>query len=101
MEAQVSIFLDTRRAKKNNLYPVKLRIYLEAKTVFYPTIYDVSKTDFEKLKSKRVSERSSEIRKNLLDIELNALKTVRNIHPFSFNKFYSSYIHNNKFLKQN
>ncbi|HSZ87719.1 MAG TPA: hypothetical protein VK787_16915 [Puia sp.] len=41
MEAQVSIFLDTRRAKKNDLYPVKLRIYLEAKTVSYPTIYDV------------------------------------------------------------
>src|SRR5687768_7441945 len=66
MEATISIYIDTRRAKVGNqpepkeegmpktlkknagLYPVKLRVYYNKVTRYYPTGYDLTVSDFEK-----------------------------------------------------
>jgi len=57
MSIQLSIILDTRRMKmKTKKYPVKLRVTFEREVQYYQTIYDLSKEDYEKLSSSRISE---------------------------------------------
>ena len=95
MKAKISIMLDIRRAKKDALYPVKLRVYYNAKAVLHPTIYDLSKSDFEKLNAKRVNDSLTEIRHQLKATELNAIIAAKKITPFSFDKFYLTFIYRN------
>ncbi|MBC7946554.1 MAG: phage integrase SAM-like domain-containing protein [Chitinophagaceae bacterium] len=47
-QATTTIFLDTRRLKKNNLYPVKLRVTFDRKRRYYPYPgkYDMLEKDF-------------------------------------------------------
>ncbi len=36
MVAEIAIYLDVRRAKKNNLYPVKLKVYYDGQPYTLP-----------------------------------------------------------------
>ena len=41
--AKTATVLDTRKIKKDNTYPVKLRVTFERKQKYYPTPYDLTK----------------------------------------------------------
>jgi site-specific recombinase XerD len=89
-EYQISYFLDTRRAKKNSLYPVKLRIYatLLRKQKLYPTIFEFSEKEFkETWLSKKPREHVKENRLKLSKFEIKANSTAEKINPFSFEIF--------------
>lgn len=89
-EYQISYFLDTRRSKKNGLYPVKLRVYatLLKKQKLYPTIFEYSEKEFkETWLSKKPREHVKENRLKLSKFEIKANKTAENINPFSFEIF--------------
>ena len=48
MKAEVSLYLDTRRALKDGSYPLKLHVYFTAKMErWYKTDYKLSKEQFE------------------------------------------------------
>ncbi|MEO7049989.1 MAG: phage integrase SAM-like domain-containing protein [Ferruginibacter sp.] len=95
MQPQLSIVLDTRRKKNNSLYPLKLRVYFKSKTVRYQTIYDLSKDDFDKLDSKRISANLANIKEKIGDIEFKAITATKKISPFDFEKFYDTFIRDN------
>lgn len=54
MAVKMTIALDNRRAKlKNNTYPVVLLVRVGKDTYRYPTKFQLTETDFEKLSAPR------------------------------------------------
>ena len=87
MEATTSFYLDTRRAKKDDTYPVKLRITFERKTVYYPTKHSLTKENYEKVFSKKPRKPYKDILLELTALENKAIKIIEDIGDFSFELF--------------
>lgn len=91
--ARVGIYHDTRVARKDGLYPVKLRVTYMRYTKFYSTKdkkLAFSKEDFNKIMGERPREQYKESRRELNRIEEEADKIIREIESntdFSFSEF--------------
>jgi site-specific recombinase XerD len=83
----VNIFHDLRRVKKNNLYPVKVRVTFDRRSKYMETGIDLSKEDFEKLSSRRISKELLDIKENLLELEAKVNSIVKIVRPFNFPVF--------------
>lgn len=85
----INIFHDTRRVKNDGRYPVKIRITYSRRRKYFPTGYDLSKNDFERIirSSKRLSAEDQTIRSNLRELEGKAIKIVNDLKAFSFDAF--------------
>ncbi|MCF8371703.1 MAG: site-specific integrase, partial [Bacteroidales bacterium] len=84
------INLDTRRAKKDGTYPVKLRVFYKSKNKRYSTGLYLTKDDFEKsYVITPVLKRHKEINRKLRDLENELIEILENIGDFSFSKFES------------
>ena len=100
MSILLSVLLDTRRMKmKTKKYPIKLRVTYEREVQYYQTIYDLSKEDYQKLSSPRISEELKKIREQLRSIERNA-EDIIDLETFSFSEFEKDYILNNSLFHQ-
>jgi integrase/recombinase XerD len=89
-QVYISICLDSRRAKANGLYPVKLRAFTSAPRVqkMYPTKFEFTKDQFEKIyETAKPRSEFKEIRQQIQSIEIFANKIASEIVPFSFEKF--------------
>ncbi|MGI8583818.1 MAG: hypothetical protein ACR2KX_16595 [Chitinophagaceae bacterium] len=92
MSILLSVLLDTRRIKmKTKKYPVKLRVTFERKVQYYQTIFDLSKDEYKKLSSSRISDELKKIRDQLRSIERDAEDLI-DIEIFSFAEFEKDYI---------
>lgn len=100
MSATISIILDTRRVKNGNKYPVKLRVTYNRATEYYQTIFDLSKTDWEKLSATRISNELQPIRDKLKETERQAETAIIDLSPFSFHLFEKNFIQDNAVFKQ-
>jgi len=98
MSATLSIILDTRRIKKSNKYPVKLRVTFERVTEYYQTIFDLTKDEYDKLSASRISNELQTIRDKLKEIERTAENAVKDLGSFSFTDFENEFIYNNAIL---
>ena len=98
MSATISIILDTRRIKKSNKYPVKLRVTFERATEYYQTIFDLAKDEYDKLSASRISNELQTIRDKLKEIERTAENAVKDMGSFSFTDFENEFIYNNAIL---
>lgn len=88
--AVISIFLDTRRAKNGDLYPVKLRIYHKStkRAKLYPTIFDLTIAEFQSIWETTKPRRGhQEIRNELNGIEAKARDAASQLKNFSFEHF--------------
>lgn len=91
------IVLDTRREKKNGLYPVKLRVTFERKHVYYMTGKDLSETDFAKTFGARPRDEFKAIRAYLAEFEKRAQQAIDSSMPFfSFQKFEADFLKGSK-----
>jgi integrase/recombinase XerD len=89
-DLSISIYLDTRRAKANGKFPVKLRIYTASprKQKFYPTSFEFTDKEFESIwNTTKPRTEHKETRMLLQAIENNALKLAEKIMPFTFEQF--------------
>lgn len=91
-EFQFSLYLDTRRAKKDGTYPVKLQLYIPnpKKQKYYPTVFSFTKEDFEKyyLKSyERTPKGVDEIKQKLNAVITHTKQTAEEIQPFEIERF--------------
>ena len=77
MSTTLSIILDTRRIKKSNKYPVKLRVTFDRVTEYYQTIFDLTKDEYYKLSASRISNELQTIRDKLKEIERTAENAVK------------------------
>ena len=69
-EYVISLYHDTRREKFGKIYPVKLRVYFDYKTKFYPVGIDLTEEDFNRAyKSERPRGEYRDLRKKLLNAQ--------------------------------
>ena len=100
MSILLSVLLDTRRMKmKTKKYPVRLRVTFEREVQYYQTIFDLSKEEFKKLSSSRISDELKKIRDQLRSIERDA-EDIIDLDTFSFSEFEKDYILNNPLFHQ-
>ena len=86
----ISIYLDTRRAKSNNKYPVKLRVFTKVprKQKLYPTIFEYSEKEFESIWNTTKPRRENiEFREELLAIQTKANNIAKELDSFTFEQF--------------
>jgi integrase/recombinase XerD len=100
MSISISIILDTRRVKKNQKYPVKLRVIYKRESRDYQTVYDLSEADFKKFTASRISDELNEVRKQLNGAKRGAENFAESLYPFEFYEFESEFVKGNKLFKQ-
>ena len=86
----ISIYLDTRRAKSNGKFPVKLRIFTSSprKQMLYPTKFEMSESEFKSiLLTKKPRKEHQKTRQALQAVESKALNTAETLNPFTFEQF--------------
>ncbi|WP_339881140.1 site-specific integrase [uncultured Algoriphagus sp.] len=87
---EISLYLDTRRAKQNGLYPVKIRVYdgNTKKVKLYSTDYDLDENLFEKVifpvKGQRLKDVEKAIKGELDDLLYFYTGKVQKIQYFTF-----------------
>ncbi|MDC3338018.1 site-specific integrase [Flavobacteriales bacterium] len=89
-EYTISVIIDTRRAKSNGKYPIKLRIYhsISRQQKYYPTVFDMTENDFKKVwHSVKPRGEHKEVKKKLHAIEINATNVADSLRPFTFEQF--------------
>ena len=89
-EVFISLYLDTRRAKLNNQYPVKVRVFTPnpRKQKLYPTKFDYTEKEFESIwKTTKPREEFKKARRELQAVEKLAIDTADKISPFNFEQF--------------
>jgi len=90
MKPQITLFLDTRRPKAGNLYPVKLRVWdgMTKKARLFPTVFDLAENDFKKAwESKKPRREFNTLRIKLEAVKSKAHEVVEDIYPFTFDAF--------------
>lgn len=83
----VKILLDTRRKKVSGRYPVKLRITYQREQKYYPTEYDLTPDDFDRVFGAKPRTEQKEIRANLVALETKANTIAEKLPVFSFTQF--------------
>lgn len=89
-EVHISLYLDTRRIKSNNKYPLKVRVFTPSprKQKLYPTKFDFTEKDFESIwQTVKPRNDHKDIRRELQAVEDLANETAKNISPFNFEQF--------------
>lgn len=93
-DVTTSIILDTRRKRKDFLFPIKLRITFDRYSRYYSLHHALNNVDFEKVMGKAPREELKSIKRNILDEENRARDIIERLNNFSFEKF------NQEFLKK-
>jgi site-specific recombinase XerD len=85
-----SIFLDTRRKKKNGKYPVKLRVFIPypRKQKLYATVFSYSEDDFDAIwNTNKPKKENKDARRKLQSIIQKAEEIAEHLSPFIFDIF--------------
>lgn len=86
----ISIYHDTRRAKSNGKFPVKLRVYTSKprKQKMYSTQFEYTEKEFNSVwNSSKPRSEFKEDRTILREIESKAERVARSLSPFTFEQF--------------
>ena len=90
MDCTISLYLDERREKKDNTFPVKINVFTNypKKQKLFSTGISVTKQVYELTQnSKNNKNEIREIRDRLIEIRANAIKIAESIKPFDWNIF--------------
>ncbi len=83
-----SIFLDTKRVKQDGTYPIKLRVTFHRKRKYYAILNEsLTKNDFSKVMGEKPRGNFRKIRLKYDDVKHEADEVIKNLKPFSFEKF--------------
>lgn len=86
----ISIYLDTRRAKQNEKYPVKLRVFTPEprKQKLYPTNFSFTEEEFDNVwKTNKPKKKYQDDRLLLHEVEKNANDAAKGLPYFTFKSF--------------
>lgn len=90
MKSDISIVLDTRRKKKNETYPVKLRVYSPTLQIarMYSAGLEMTKKQFESVWLTEKPRKVNQEDRNFLDtIRVQAVEADKKTEPFTFELF--------------
>ncbi|MEZ5196424.1 MAG: site-specific integrase [Bacteroidales bacterium] len=91
-KAITSIYLDTRRVKTDDTYPVKLRVTFQRKRKYYSILKEsLSTEDFHKVMADKPRGNLRSIRYKLDEAKHDADEVIKNLKTFSFDKFEQDY----------
>lgn len=82
-----TILLDTRRKKKDNTYPIKLRVTHKRDQRYYRTNYSLTRQDFKKATGDKPRGSFKDIGLDLSRIENKAREVIGTLSEFSFEAF--------------
>jgi integrase len=86
--ATATLFLDTRRAKKDSTFPVKLTIYYEGNKKRYNTSIDITEADWTKLSKTNLKDDELKLtRRKLQAKKEKAEAVIEKLSAFSFEEF--------------
>lgn len=91
-KASTAIIHDTRSMKKDNSYPVKLRVTYERKQKYYPTGKDLTIEEYEKVFAEKPRKEHKTIKLYLQSIEHKAEEVIKNLNQFSFDEFEKKFL---------
>lgn len=94
MKTSTSIILDTRAAKKDGTYPVKLRVTHQRKQKYYSTKFSLSKDDYEKTRGAKPRGDFKDIALELNAIERKAKDLINALPLFTWERFDKQFIAN-------
>ncbi len=86
----ISLWLDTRRTKKNHKYPVKVRVFTPEPRIqkLYPTKFEFTKDEFKSIwETIKPREENKSIRDALRLVEKKAIGAAEKLSPFTFEEF--------------
>ncbi len=89
-EYTISMYLDTRRAKANGKYPVKLRVYssLLKDRKLYPTVFELTEVEFKNSwETAKPKSEFRDLRNKMILVEQKAIEAAEKATPFSYEKF--------------
>ena len=87
MQPHYKIVLDQRRPKKDNLYPVKIRITLNRVQKYYTIGIDLEPDNFDRILKGSVRKELRNIKDKIIDWESRTKKILDRLEPFSFEEF--------------
>jgi hypothetical protein len=100
MSVSIALILDTRRKKENNKFPVKLRVNSKRVTNYYPTVFNLTQQEYDKLGAPRITAELQTIKTDLKKIEREAEEILSQIDEFSFYDFENRFIVGNPLFTQ-
>ncbi|HTN37105.1 MAG TPA: site-specific integrase [Arachidicoccus sp.] len=89
--AEAKITLDTRRIKKDDTYPVKLKVTFKRIRKYYNTTYNLTEQDWQLAKEPNTRGERRKLKLELAEIETKAQACCNEISPFSFKEFESQF----------
>ncbi len=87
MKPNVAIIHDTRRAKADEKYPVKVRITYNRKQKYYPTNIDLTETDWKKIHGERVAKELKDPKETVFGALSKAQNICDGLPVFNFTLF--------------
>src|SRR4051812_37906093 len=100
MSVSIALILDSRREKENNKFPVKLRVNFRRVTNYYPTVFDLTQQEYDKLTAPRITAELQGIKTELKKIEREAEEVLAQQGEFSFYDFENRFIVSNPLFQQ-
>ncbi len=94
MKPTTAIVLDTRRAIKDNKFPVKLRVTYLRKRKYYGTQYKLTSEEWARVNGAKTRADQKEIRFNTSKIIAKADEVIKKMEIFSFEQFEKQYFEN-------
>lgn len=95
MAAKTATILDKRKIKKNDTYPVKLRITFERKQQYYPIPFEFTEDEFDKIMYGTRHTHTEKINKaKIASYENKAISIINALPVFSFIAFEKKYFVN-------
>jgi site-specific recombinase XerD len=92
---KTTMLLDTRKLKKDNNYPVKLRVTFERKQKYYPTTHNLTKLEFERaMYGKNKTEKEKTLNAKIVAYENKALEVIEKLAFFTWQAFEKQYYTN-------
>lgn len=94
IDTHVSLYLDTRRSKKNGKYPIKLRVFcaIPRKQKLYQLNIDADEKVFNDAYFNPKTKKNESFRIELNDIEKNVKEIIKTLKPFTFEAFEKKYL---------
>lgn len=91
LSAIADLHLDTRRPRKDNTYPIKLKITFNRDRKYYNTTINLTEQDWNTINGKRIPLGLQKTSEDLLQVKVNAQNCIRYLKQFSFINFEEAY----------
>ncbi len=90
--AKTAVILDKRKIKKDNTFPIKLRVTFERKQKYYSIPFDYSVNDFERIMyGRKLSDKEKINKQIILKCENKAALIIQSLAPFTWKLFEKKY----------